>query len=778
MVSLNKMSLRNQLLLLIISISFSIFLLSFGYLTLTMRSKAYADATEMARMQAREYANLVSQEINNDFSLTQGLGMAFKNFNVFPSDSTEEIISPILYEYLSTNPEFHSTWVSLELNALLPEYDLPYGRVRYTWVRQDGRIIFQRDTLNLEGDDPGSLYEQIKLSMKQTITNPYWYSYTGGDDDRVLEVSPCIPLIQDGGFAGLAGADIILDRFQELIDSIKPFGVGYAYLLSNDGTFVGHPNNTLLGNKIGDVNPEYYEQFEIGAFVSNGTFEEHYSYSDLLQKEAFHAYAPVQIGDTGTPWSLAIVVPRAFIMAEANRMLFYSIVVAVLGLVILAWVIYLVAARIANPLARTTDLLNTLSVGDLKSAKTLQVKGEDEIAQMADSLNKLVTGLKDTANFAQRIGEGELEVSYEKLGERDSLGSALLNMRDSLAKARKEEQIRKKEDEKRNWTTQGQAKFADILRFNNDNLEELTFNIIKNLVKYLNANQGGVFLINDENKDDKFLELTACYAYDRKKYLTRRIDIGEGLVGACYLEKKHILLTDIPKDYIQITSGLGDENPCCLLIMPLLLNEEVYGVIEMASFHPFESHQIEFVQKVAENIASTISSVKINLRTAYLLEQSQQQAEEMRAQEEEMRQNMEEMHATQEEMMRKDKEIQGLADTTEKLFCVMEYDAEGIIRKTNPNFDKVSGYTAEEIEGKHHSIFFDNKDWKNSENYRLFWDMLRRGKPVTGTLKRIRKDGSTFIVKGVSKAVMDDYDNLQKVVEITIDISQEMASHQ
>ena len=119
-----------------------------------------------------------------------------------------------------------------------------------------------------------------------------------------------------------------------------------------------------------------------------------------------------------------------------------------------------------------------------------------------------------------------------------------------------------------------------------------------------------------------------------------------------------LLITDVPQNFVKITSGLGDANPNCFLIIPLSVNDETFGVIEMASFKVIEEHQIEFVKKLAESIASTLSTAKINERTKILLEQSQQQTEEMRAQEEEMRQNMEEMQATQEEMERKEGEVQ------------------------------------------------------------------------------------------------------------------------
>jgi GAF domain-containing protein len=246
--------------------------------------------------------------------------------------------------------------------------------------------------------------------------------------------------------------------------------------------------------------------------------------------------------------------------------------------------------------------------------------------------------------FSNDIAAGNFNTTIEL---DDDLANVLKNLRDTLVKNENENAIR-------GWANEGLAKFADILRGNNEKFEILADTIISSLVKYLNANQGGLYVINDTNSSDIYLELIACYAWNKKKYIHQRIDEGEGLVGQAWQENDTLYITDIPKDYIRITSGLGDANPTSLLIIPLAINDEIFGVIELASFNLFEQYHIDFVNKLAESIASTLSTAKTNERTRYLLEQSQQQAEVMRAQEEEMRQNMEEMSATQEEMQRKE----------------------------------------------------------------------------------------------------------------------------
>lgn len=276
-------------------------------------------------------------------------------------------------------------------------------------------------------------------------------------------------------------------------------------------------------------------------------------------------------------------------------------------------------------------------------------KYDQESTITTESLVKQMKIINKNITLADEIAKGNLNTKIE-LTEGDLLAPALLLMQENLGVAKEKEEVEK-------FINIGIAQCAEILRQSNVTMAEFSLDILRFLAKYFEANQGAFFIINEDNIEDKQLELTACYAYSRHKHLSQRIEIGEGLVGTAFLEKDIIYLTDIPQNYIKITSGLGESLPRCIIIVPLMINEDVYGVIELAFFKPLESYQIELLKKLSENIASTVKNVKVNERTKLLLENSQKQSEELRAQEEEMRQNMEEMQATQEEMHRRQTEV-------------------------------------------------------------------------------------------------------------------------
>jgi PAS domain S-box-containing protein len=488
----------------------------------------------------------------------------------------------------------------------------------------------------------------------------------------------------------------------------------------------------------------------------------------------------------------------------ANIKLF--LLVLIVSIVLIAILISLyISNKITNPINQTKEVLDRLSVGE--DVETIEVSNQDEIGAMVGSINSVVTNMNAVKEYVSEVGSGNFETEIEIFNNQGAIYSSLNSMRESLKQTTEDEK-------KRNWATEGLAKFGDILRANDQKLEDLADSIVSNLVRYLNANQGGLFIVNDHNPSDKYLELIACYAWNKKKYLHMRIEEGEGLVGQAWQENDTLYITDVPKDYVKITSGLGDANPKSFLIVPLTVNEETFGVIEIASFNYFEQYHIDFVNKLAESIASTLSTAKTNDRTRMLLEQSQQQAEEMRAQEEEMRQNMEEMAATQEEMQRKEgqmhemlekmrqqeeemrqnmeemeatqeqmeyqsktiaekaAETQGILDGINATMATIEFTPDGYVKDANANFLHTMKVSLSDIHGKHHSGFVPDHI-KNTAEYKNFWTDLAAGISKEGMFERVNAVGETVWLNAIYNPIKDSSGTVVKVIKFATDITEQ-----
>lgn len=723
-----KIRIHTKILIIILSTTVIIFVAAIGYVSFLTKDIAFRDATRLTNTYATGYANIAAAELNIDIGVARSLARSFQGVRS-PHWSNEfqrtEIYKEILNNVLAVNNDFISVWVNFELNKIDSSYFNPTGCLRCVYYRNGEENIYKEDITNIDGDVEGNSYTIMKQEGGENISDPFFYSYTNKESDEVLETSITIPIMDNGEFIGAAGIDILLNKFQKITDEIKPYDKSYAFLVANNGNFVAYPHRSIINTSIAKAFHKENSRYNLISKIKNG---QNFSFiSKTSDGSRFYiSIAPVNIGATNSPWAIGIVVPVEIIMQDANRNFIISIAVGAIGLILLTLVIWFTSKNITRPLQLITKVLNELDKGIFDTSYKLVIDTKDEIGEMATSVNRLINGLNNTSNFASQVGEGNLEVDFELLSDQDMLGNALLEMRKRLREAKEEEQRRSTLERRQNWATNGIAKFGEILRQIMDNMEEFSYNVVSNLVKYMDVVQGGIFLLNDNDSEKLYLELVAAYAYDRRKYMDKIVYIGEDLVGRCFQECETIYITDVPVDYLEVTSGLGDEKPSSILIVPLKVNEKVFGVVELASFNEIQKYQIEFVEKIGEMIAATVSNVKISVKTNLLLEETQKQSAELSYKEEQMRQNMEEMVASQEESARRENELHELWASLDTFSSVTEFNRDGKILNINEKAAKILGKPQNEIIGKKHSDF--SKDYlQNPALYKMFWDSILAG---------------------------------------------------
>ncbi|UZR99907.1 PAS domain-containing protein [Chondrinema litorale] len=384
-----------------------------------------------------------------------------------------------------------------------------------------------------------------------------------------------------------------------------------------------------------------------------------------------------------------------------------------------------------------------------------------KLLEAQDTLAQLKKEISSATLFVKKIEEGELDTPYPGVNENDfnanSLSGSLISMRNQLKSMSETESQRK-------WITEGLAYFSEVLRKNQQELEETSYEIICNLVKYVKANQGGIYIVDTE---EQVLELKGCYAYDRKKFIDKKFEFGEGLIGQIYLEKETLLMSDIPDNYINITSGLGDAPPRSIVIVPLKVNDEVLGIIELASFTNFEAYQVEFLEKLGENIASSISTIQINEKTQELLSQSQKQAEELRTQEEEMKQNLEEMQATQEELARKDAESQSVLSALNTAYFVAEINKNGEVQSSNKQLTNLIN----KVFGVHH---IEGENYKKYSNSKVSFEKIIEDVFNGGNSSRVASFAANDQKKWLFETYSPIFDNqkqIKKILMVASDIT-------
>lgn len=435
-------------------------------------------------------------------------------------------------------------------------------------------------------------------------------------------------------------------------------------------------------------------------------------------------------------------------------------------IIVIAILIYVISQNIGTKIMlRLTKLdyyLENLSQGD--TPNITQDREKDEITPSIKKVEKVSLELQNVIQIANLVSEGKLDSHIDIFKNQGVLGKAFNNMQTSL-------QTVAEQDEIRNWQNEGLSLFAEILR-DIENPQKLYDALARNIVKYVKANYGGIYIANTDGDVVPHLELKSCYAYDKKKFIQQEIYLGQGLVGQCWQEGLSIYLLKVPHNYLHIASGLGEESPNSVLIVPIKVGSDVYGVIEVASLKKFTENEKTFLETIAEDIASTISSIKSNEKTRFLLAESRNLTQLMTSQEEQMKQSMAQLVATQEELEKKNSDMTALVEAINKASIVVELDRHGYFIRVNERFLEVSGYQYADVVGQHRS-FYAPKDADPAE-FNLLWAQLAQGVYVEKNIRRLRKNGTEFWMRASFFPVMDEQGILYKVTSICTDITDKM----
>lgn len=385
-------------------------------------------------------------------------------------------------------------------------------------------------------------------------------------------------------------------------------------------TVILHPTKPELESKawvfyIGNTDINVYEAFHDSIASGNGAGRVSYNFfkpgtNERIPKISWvRLYEPLGwVIGTGVyvDYIDKMVKKKEEALKEQIRTLILTVTLIGGFFILLSIVLLTIFARsITNPIYQIQMHLYEMAKG--KIVDKLDILRKDEIGEMKNSLDALIDGLVLYAKFANEIGKGNFKAEFEKLSDVDMLGNALMKMRNSLDQARKQEQERLEQERKQQWINEGINRIGDIITISIQ-IQTLAENVTTHIVEYTKAVMGSLFILDFDDSGNSFLNLTASVAYNRKKFFKKEIELNEGLVGACFMEKEHINLTEIPENYIEIKTGLGTTNPKNIYLTPLKFENKVYGVFEFASFNIFPKHVLTLIEETAKLLAVSLST--------------------------------------------------------------------------------------------------------------------------------------------------------------------------
>ncbi|MBK7683060.1 MAG: response regulator [Bacteroidetes bacterium] len=369
-----------------------------------------------------------------------------------------------------------------------------------------------------------------------------------------------------------------------------------------------------------------------------------------------------------------IMVKRSEMAAKQQDEMLYSfnsLMVMVLGFAILIilsilFLAYILMRSFIVPVLTVRGIIMRMGQGELPELKMKFPK--NAVGEMMQALRFMVEGFRQTSTFAEEIGKSNFDHPYKPLSANDVQGHALLQMRNQL-KAAYEVEAR------RTWLVEGLSELNEIMRANQEDFNVLLDRIIDKIVDRLEVQQAAIFLLHNDDLNDLHIQLGAYYALNNKILNSRRYELKEGLIGQAIASNKTIEMNEVSDPYFTIDTGMGESKSCSIIIIPLITSGKVVGAIEVASVKPFTSAKREMLEKMAEPIAASLFSLRANLITTQLLEESRKQADELVYQEQELRkinneltkqsqllrQSEEEMKSQQEELQQVNIELQDKA---------------------------------------------------------------------------------------------------------------------
>ena len=546
-----------------------------------------------------------------------------------------------------------------------------------------------------------------------------------------IELSPVYSIAQDTTSLGSTGETVLAKLHNERVIFLNPL------------RHSEYKKSIMVGDSTGKPAQEAV-QGNAGAYIS----------TDYRETEVLAVWDHIPVVN----WGIITKIDTKEIY-QGGRSLIISFLIAGGVIILLSLMISIIFSRfLAEPLAALKSTLKLLGQGVLPSK--VEKFSNDEIGQMAETTEQLVHALKRTAKFAHDIGEANFSTEFQPLSKDDALGNALINMRKSIQDA-------EKRDNERNWIVTGVAEIGAILR-EHDKLQELGDAVAAYVTNKINAVQGAFYVVNDDDKDNVFIEMISSYAYNKKKNLQAEFKFAEGLVGQSAIEQDTLVRTEIPYDYVTITSGLlGDRRPECLLVVPLITDEKVYGVLEFAGFNKFSSREVKFVEEISVITARTIFNIKVNERTRRLLEESQQMSNELQEQQEILRQNAEEMQATQEELKRTnyqlEEQVAEVERTQNRMASLLEnasevitiYEKDGQIRYISPSVERILGYSQNEMIGQKDVQYIQGEGAEGFEN--MFKTLLENpDDSVTIQYVYKIKNGGEIWIESTGTNLLDD----------------------
>ncbi|MCQ2252075.1 MAG: GAF domain-containing protein [Bacteroidales bacterium] len=690
---------------------------------------------------------------------------------------SKDIIQKMMIHMLDTDPSAKSVFLISEpfvfdnSDSLLVNTNpgFPIGTyLKYIKHENMGTKELSTD-LQTSSNDIYDLYRTIKHDLTPKVIS----LHNNADLSNVIICM--VPYFTKNKFSGIIGMDIDQKYYRNILDDQIPSN-NTLYIVDSTGNIFYSRNKDIENRNIHEVLRFTEERLNIMQKTAQNIPVD--SEIDLVESNNEHVFIHnhrIELPCNDNNFTMIYITPSPKIMKEQNSAIMKAILV-IMG-VLVFFVVFLIIAskRLDKPVKILKNIIDKLCTGTFEMNDVLEnnrSKIPVEWVSIIDQIQNLAQSLKHTATFANDIKQHNFNnIKNEELVKKNTIGVTLAMLRDNMIETSEKEKQRIAEEKLNQWATEGHSKFSDILRNNISDIHKLCNAVIDQLVPYIDVNQGGIFIRTTLPEDEKTecFELYAVFAYGHQRFHKRILRLDEGMIGACAMEKQTLILNNIPDDYTEISSGLGKSKPKCIMFVPLIYNDYLYGVMEFASFKTFDDHQKQFVERISENIASTIANAKVSEQTNLLLKKSRQQSKEMEDREEQLKGEIETLNnlvsITQSEL----KEVEQVNNAINKTMLMATFSTKGDTIDASRKF--ALRYTLDINDIRRKNIYeILQLSLSKYDEFKKVWDNVKLGTTQTYVVdfkinNTTRRINNTFVpINGAENTV-------EKILCISTDIT-------
>ena len=407
--------LKTRLLVLIGTLVFVSFSATIGFVLSQFDETAKTKSFNEAREKANHYSMYVRAEIELAMDATRTLAQTLEAIKS-SGNTDRDTVNTIMEQILKENPGFLSVWTMWEPNAFdgrdseFANFNGLYnenGNLATYWYRDEGAA--EGDYFYVEEYEED--YYQIPKDIKgEAIIEPYLdIVVDDGSNNKVLMTSTLVPIMHEGKFMGVVGIDIALDSLQKKSNDITIYETGYVSIISNNGAYVAHKEDDLIGK---DIDGSQYSS-EVKEAIKTGEPYENIIRPDSVNTDIFKVFTPINIGNTKTPWSIEVSIPVKELLKDVNRVRNYSIAFGLTSLAVILSVLLLITNNTVKPINKTIDMLKDIAEGEGDLTKKLDVHTDDEIGELAKYFNLFVGKIQELVVQVKHNADSLAEASSQ-----------------------------------------------------------------------------------------------------------------------------------------------------------------------------------------------------------------------------------------------------------------------------------------------------------------------------------------------------------------------------